>query len=315
MTSTMDSPDTNPLVAISDSLAAVVDGVGKSTVAVLGRRRGVTSGVVWRPGVLVTVAHAFRRAPAAISLVAEGGRSLDAALIGIDSSTDIAVFRLPDESVAAVQTGDASSVKAGHLAIAIGRGSAGDVTASYGLVNRTGGAWQTWLGGHIDRLIRLDGGVYDGLSGGPVADARGSVIGIATSALSRSYGIVVPTLTVSRVVDALLAKGHVARAFLGISAQTVPLPKTASEPAAERNSNVGLLITSLVPGGPADQAGVLIGDILVSVAGQPTPNLHDVRNALADHIGEQVRVNVLRGGVPTELQLKVAEWPTERSCC
>jgi S1-C subfamily serine protease len=310
----MDSPDTNPLVAISDSLAAVVDVVGKSTVAVLGRRRGVTSGVVWRPGVLVTVAHAFRRAPAAISLVAEGGRSLDAALIGIDSSTDIAVFRLPDESVAAVQTGDASTVRAGHLAIAIGRGSAGDVTASYGLVNRTGGAWQTWLGGHIDRLIRLDGGVYDGLSGGPVADARGSVIGIATSALSRSYGIVVPTLTVSRVVDALLGKGHVARAFLGISAQTVPLPKTAGEAAAEEDSTVGLLITPLVRGGPADQAGVLIGDILVSVAGQPTPNLHDVRSALADHIGEQVRVNVLRGGVPTELQLTVAEWPTERSC-
>jgi serine protease Do len=225
MTSTMDSPSTNPLIAISDCLAAVVDGVGKSTVAVRSRRRGVASGVVWRPGVLVTVAHAFHRAPAAISLVAEGGRCLDAALIGVDSTTDIAVFRLPDESVAAVETGDASSVRAGHLAIAIGRGSAGDLTASYGLVNRTGGAWQTWLGGHVDRLIRLDGGVYDGLSGGPVADARGSVIGIATSALSRSYGVVVPALTVSRVVDALLAKGHVARAFLGISAQPVPLPK------------------------------------------------------------------------------------------
>jgi serine protease Do len=315
MTSTTDNPGTNPLIAISDSLAAIVDGVGKSTVAVCGRRREVASGVVWRPGVLVTVAHVFRRAPAAISLVAEGGRGLDAALIGIDSTTDIAVFRLPDESVATAETGDASSVRAGHLAIAIGRGSAGDLTASYGLVNRTGGAWQTWLGGHIDRLIRLDGGVYDGLSGGPVADASRSVIGIATSALSRSYGIVVPALTVSRVVEALLIKGHVARAFLGISAQPVPLPRAGGESMAEDDRKVGLLITSLAADGPADQAGVLIGDILVSVAGQPAVSLHDVRNALADHIGQQVRVVVLRGGAPTELQLTVGKWPTERQCC
>ena len=315
MTSTMDNPGTNPLTAISDALAAVVDNVGKSTLAVRGRRRGVASAIVWRPGILVTAAHVFRRAPAAVSLVAGGGRSLDAALIGVDSTTDIAVFRLPDESVATAEIGDASSVKVGHLVIAIGRGSDGDLTASYGLVNRTGEAWQTWLGGHIDRLIRLDGGVYDGLSGGPVADAKGSVIGIATSALSRNYGIVVPALTVSRVVDALLTKGHVTRAFLGIGAQPVPLPRTGGEPETEGDLREGLLITSLAPAGPADEAGVLIGDILVSVAGQPAPSLHEVRNALAGHVGEEVHVDVLRGGAPTELRLTVGQWPAQRQCC
>ncbi len=315
MTSTMSNPGTNPLIAISDALAAVVDRVGQSTIAVRGRRRGVASGVVWRPGVMVTAAHVCRRAPAAVSLVAEDGRGMDAALIGSDSTTDIAVFRLPDESLAAAEVGDAATTKAGHLAIVIGRGSTGDLTASYGLVNRTGGAWQTWLGGRIDRLIRLDGGVYDGLSGGPVADASGSVIGIATSALSRSYGIVVPALTVARVVEALLTNGHVARAFLGIGAQPVPLPSTADEPAAEGAAKVGLLITSLASGGPADQAGVLIGDILVSAAGQPTTSLDDVRNVLTDHIGKQVRLDVLRGGAPTEVQITVGQWPTQRQCC
>jgi len=310
----MNEPDKNPLIAISDALAAVVQRVGESTIAVRGRRRGVASGVVWRPGVVVTVAHAFRRAPAAVSLVAENGRGMDAALVGIDSTTDIAVFRLSDESLASVEVGDAATIKAGHLAIAIGRGSAGDLTASYGLVNRTGGAWQTWLGGHIDRLIRLDGGVYDGLSGGPVADASGSVIGIATSALSRSYGIVVPTSTVARVVDALLTKGHIARAFLGIGAQPVPLPSTGDEAAAGGDSKVGLLITSLASGGPADQAGVLIGDILVSAAGYPTPSLDQVRNALADHIGKEVRVDMVRGGLPAEARIMVGEWPTQRHC-
>ncbi len=115
-------------------------------------------------------------------------------------------------------------VRAGHFAIAVGRSGEGDTVASAGVVNRVGGPWQTWLGGAIDRLIRLDGGVYDGLSGAPVADADGAVIGVATAALSRSYGIVVPTSTVARVVDALLAHGRVARPWLGIGAQTVPLP-------------------------------------------------------------------------------------------
>src|ERR1700674_2024542 len=315
MTSTTAFPDVNPLIALSESLAEVAERVGRSTLAVRGRRRAVASGVVWRSGILATAAHVFRRTPAAVSVVAEAGRSLDASLIGIDSTTDIAVFRLPDESVAAVETGDASRVKAGHLAMAIGRGSDGELTASYGLVNRTGGPWQTWLGGHIDRLIRLDGGIYEGLSGGPVADAQGSVIGIATSALSRSYGIVVPASAVSRVVDALLTKGHVTRAFLGIGAQPVPLPRTGGEPEAEGDLKEGLLITSLAPAGPADEAGVLIGDILVRVAGQPAPSLHEVRNALAGHIGEEVHVDVLRGGAPTELKLTVGQWPAERRCC
>ena len=308
----------NPLIALSHSLAAVVDSVGRSTVAVRGRRHGVASGVVWRPGVLVTAAHVFRGTPAAASLVGDGGQGLDAALIGIDSTTDIAVFRLPDDSIPAAQIGDASGLTAGHLAIAVGRGSGGDLTASYGLVNRTGPAWQTWLGGHLDRLIRLDGGVYEGLSGGPVADASGSVIGIATSALSRTYGIVVPASTVSRVVDALLTKGRVARAFLGIGAQPVPLSRTAGEPggaaAGEGEPAFGLLVTSLASGGPADKAGILVGDILVSVAGRRVSSLHDLRSALADRVGQQVRVELRRGGAPSELSLTVGEWPAERRC-
>src|SRR5260221_588557 len=228
MESTSHNQASNPLIALSESLASVVDRMGQSAVAVRGRgRHGIASGVLWKTGVLVTAAHVFRRTPAAVSVVAADGKSLDATLIGIDSSTDIAVFRLPDEAVPAAELGDSDGVKAGHLVLAVGRSADGDLTASYGLVNRTSGAWQTWLGGHVDRLIRLDGGVYDGLSGAPVADARGFVVGIATSALSRRYGIVVPASTVSRVVDALLTKGHVSRAFLGIGAQPVPLPKLA----------------------------------------------------------------------------------------
>ncbi len=228
------APDpSNPAFAAhSDALAALVERVAASTFAVRGRRGTLATAVVWQPGLVVTAAHVFRRAPAAITLVGAEGQSVEATLVGLDSSTDIALFRLAVTDGTAfppVVTGDAAGVRAGHVVVAVGRSGEGDAIASSGIVNRAAGPWQTWLGGSLDRLIRLDGGVYDGLSGAPVADARGAVIGLATAALSRSYGIVVPTSTVARVVAALLANGHVARPWLGIGAQPVPVAGEAGE--------------------------------------------------------------------------------------
>ena len=310
----MNSHDSQSLHAHSEALAALVERLGASTVAVLGRRDAVASGVAWRPGLVVTAAHAFRRTPAAATMRAASGASFDATLVGIDSSTDLALFRLGDENaVAPARLGDGAALKAGHTVIAVGRSGDGDVVASQGIVNRVGGPWQTWLGGHVDRLVRLDGGVYDGLSGAPLADTQGRVVGIATAALSRSYGIVVPTSTVTRVVDALLAHGRVARAWLGIGAQSVPLPK---EPAAASRLGVfGLLVTSLVGGGPAQKAGLMVGDILFSAAGRAAADLRELRDALATHIGDSVTLGVLRGGAPLDVQATVGEWPLERRWC
>jgi S1-C subfamily serine protease len=311
---TSSSAGIDPLRAHSDRLAAIVETVSASTVAVIGRRHAVASGVAWRAGLVVTAAHVFRRTPAAVTLVAAGGREIAATLVGIDSPTDLALFRLADDaSIAPVAFGTAGVVQAGHLAIAVGRAAEGDTIASAGIVNRVGGPWQTWLGGPVDHLIRLDGGVYDGLSGAPVADASGEVIGTATSALSRSYGVVVPAATIDRVVDALLAHGRVTRAWLGIGAQSVPLPDAADAPGAGERS--GLLITSLASGGPAERAGMLIGDIVVRAAESASANLRELRAALAAHVGKSVTLAVLRGGQPLELRADVGEWPGERRCC
>ncbi len=307
-TSESSAATASALAGHSQALAAIVDRIGASTLAVRGRRHAVASAVVWREGIVVTAAHVFRRTPAAATLVGGDGKSIEATLVGIDSSTDLAVFRLVGASaLPAVTIGDAASVRAGHFAIAVGRSGEGDAIASAGLVNRASGPWQTWLGGAVDRLIRLDGGVYEGLSGAPVADAAGAVIGIATSALSRHYGIVVPASTVSRVVDALLASGHVARPWLGIGAQPVPLP-------ADSGAGTGLLISALVPGGPAERAGLLIGDIVVKVAGQPASDLPALRAALASSVGQQATLAILRGGAARDLQIQVGERPAERRC-
>ena len=309
----MDQPATNEATAAlrahSEAMAAIVDTIGAATVAVLGRRGTVASGVVWKSGLVVTAAHVFRRTPAAVTLVAAGGRSLAATLVGIDSATDLVLFRLAEpEALAPIAAGDAATIRAGHTVVVVGRSGEGDAIASAGIVNRVGGPWQTWLGGSIDRLIRLDGGVYDGLSGAAVADASGALIGVATAALSRSYGIVVPAATVSRVVDALAAQGRVARPWLGIGAQSVPV-ESAAPGAAEQS---GLLVTALVAGGPAERAGVRIGDIIVRAAESAAANLRELRQALAAHVGGIVTLGILRGGAPLDLSAEVGEWPEPR---
>ncbi len=303
-------PTPHPLLAVSDALAAIVERLGHSTVAVrAGGRHGKASGVVWRAGLVVTAAHVFRRAPESLSVVGPDGESLTATRVGADAGTDLAVFRLPDErwpALAAESLADGPATRPGELAIAVGRSSHGELTASHGIVNRTGGAWQTWLGGQIDRLIRLDGGLYDGLSGGAVADAAGRVLGIGSAALARGYGVVVPASTVTRVLDALLSQGEVARAWLGIGAQPVAAPG-GGEP--------GLLVTALADGGPAQQGGLMVGDIVLDLDGARVDSLPALRAALHGRIGQPVRAGLLRGGVPTERALTVAAWPASGRRC
>ncbi|MGZ5265911.1 MAG: S1C family serine protease [Caldimonas sp.] len=315
MNSNSAAPAANPLAAHSQALAAIVDTVGASTFAVRGRRGTLATGVVWRPGLVVTAAHVFRRAPATVTLVGAEGKSVEATLVGFDVSTDIALFRLAAGDASAFPAaalGDAAGVRAGHVAIAVGRSGEGDAVASAGIVNRAAGAWQTWLGGSLDRLIRLDGGLYDGLSGAPVADASGAVIGVATAALSRSHGIVVPASTVSRVVDALLASGHVARPWLGIGAQPVPLPPAVGPDGSA--ATTGLLVSSLAPGGPAERAGLLIGDIVVRAEAVAAADLRALRAALSGFVGKMATLSIVRGGAAKELQVEVGEWPAERRC-
>jgi S1-C subfamily serine protease len=324
MAQVSDKAGITPLQALSDSIASTVEKVGMSTVALRGRgQRALGCGVVWRTGMMVTVAHAFGRVPATVSVITAQQAGADATLVGTDPPTDLAVFRLPDDALPAVDRSNSAVVRPGQLAILVGRSPGADLTASVSVINQVAGAWQTWLGGHMDRLIRLDAGPHDGLSGAPVADAAGKVFGLATSGLSRSYGVVVPESTISRVVDELLAKGHVARAFLGISVQPVEVSKapafalraTAGKPDEAGIPEAGLLITSLLPGGPATQAGLLVGDIVLEVADHRAASLPELRDALAGNIGKSVHVSLIRGGSPAQVDVTVGQWPTEARAC
>jgi S1-C subfamily serine protease len=302
-----------PLTALSNDLAAAVDTVGRSVVAIHARRRIPASGVIWQPGVVVAAHHTIQRDDD-ISVGLHDGTTVPATLAGRDPSTDLAVLRLDggtSASAAPPASPAAEAPRVGQLVLALGRPGAA-VTASLGIVSAVGGEWRTWQGGIIDRFVRLDVSVYDGFSGGPLVDAAGRVAGINTSGLARASALTVPAPTVARVAGQLLERGHIARGWLGIATQPVRLP-AGLQRSLGVEAGVGLVVVNVEPDSPADRGGVLIGDILLALDDRAVSEPGDVLAALnGERIGRPIALQVARGGRAERLAVTVGERPRAR---
>ncbi|MEO8658847.1 MAG: S1C family serine protease [Bryobacteraceae bacterium] len=289
------------LTALSAELESAVENAGTMVVAVHGRTRTPSSGVFWRDGVIVTNEHSLKREDE-VALTLPDGSQGTATLAGRDPGTDLAVLKTTAKGVAA-KTG--APPKAGHLVLALGRSPNSGVNAAMGIVSAVSGPWRTWRGGQMDAYVRLDVTLFAGSWGGPVVTPEGVVIGVSTGVLSRVAPLAVPTATVDRVVDDLLSKGRVSRGFLGVGLQPVRVPEALR---LHAGSDSGVIVLSVEPGGPADSAGVFIGDVLVSLNGQTLADIDDVQTALdGGTIGKQMTVKVLRGGQPVEFAVTVGE--------
>jgi S1-C subfamily serine protease len=248
---------------------------------------------------IVTAEHAIRRRDE-IGITLPDGRMTSATLAGRDAGTDLAVLRLAENGVPAATFGSAETLRPGQVVLAIGRSPDSGVNATMGIMSAVSGPWRSWRGGQIDQYLRLDLTLYPGSSGGAVVDSAGRVLGIATSALSRIAGLAVPASTVNRVVDELLRTGHVARGYLGLGLHPVALP----------DGNPGMIVLSAEPDGPAARAGVLIGDILVALAGQAVRDTDDIQSALdGESVGKPIVARIVRGGQVIELNITVGERP------
>lgn len=297
----------SPLLNFSNGLAGAVERAGAAVVAVNARSRVPSSGVHWRQGVIVTADHTIEREEG-ITLTLPDGRQAQATLAGRDAGTDLAVFKVESTDLPAADIAS-EGLKVGHIVLAVARPGETGLSASMGAVSAVGGAWRTWAGGQIDQLVRPDLTLYPGFSGGPLVDAGGRVTGINTSGLSRSMTLTIPTSTVDRVVDQLLTRGRIARGYLGLGMQRVRLPDSLTGPLGLPSAD-GLIVVSVEQGGPADQAGILVGDIIVALGGKPVSNTDDVQSVLgSDRVGQQVSVQLVRGGNRTELQVTVGERP------
>jgi len=300
------------LIELSNALAAATARAAAHTVAVHGSPRGSSSGVVWRAGVIVTAEHALRSdEEIRITLPDQRPehRVVSATVVGRDPTTDLAVLKCP-EAVAPVSAfGDPMALAAGHLALVVGRTRASGPVAALGAVSLAVAERRHWGGSTLSPYLRLDIGLQPTAIGGAVVDARGGVIGIATPKFARFGAIAIPTATVNRVADLLFSKGHVPRGYLGVGLQPVRLPSELSV-AAKRKGKTANIVLDVAPESPARKAGILIGDLLLSLDGHEVHHPGDVHSILGpDSIGKTFVAQLLRGGELREVRISVSERP------
>ena len=289
----MAPPKSSALSELSAQLAGAVEQAGKSIVAIHGRRRIPSSGIVWRDGVIVSASHTVNRDDD-IKVSLSGGDTATATVVGRDAATDLVALRISAKAQVAART-DANALRVGSLVLAVGRPGK-NVTASFGIVSAVGEGWRTWQGARIDRVARLDLAVYDGFSGGALVDTSGAVLGVNNSALTRGTPMALPAAAVDRVIDELLERGHVRRPFIGVAVQPVALPP-AFMMKQQLTQDSALLLTSIAENSPAESAGLFVGDALLAADGQRLRRPTDLLDALAGvPAGANVKLELLRGG-------------------
>jgi S1-C subfamily serine protease len=298
---------TNPLAAFSDYTADLIERTAGSIVSVHNGGRWSSSGIHWRSGVIVTAEEVLEQ-DEHIRITLPGGRCVEASLVGRDPTTDVAVLRFQPDGL---PTAGATStlLRVGHTVLAVGSQD-GSPLAAFGIVARAGGAWHSIRGGTIDNFIRLDLALSPISEGGALVDTNGGIIGMMVLG-PRRRALAIPTSTIERAVDQLLARGHVFRGYLGAGLQ--PLKRGHLMNSSQSSSVVrGLLVVSIDPDGPSGRAGLLVGDIITTWNTKPIDRVRDVMQNLGpESVGTNIELGVIRGGAPASLNVVIGERPVK----
>ena len=305
--------------AYSEAVSSVVDTVGPAVVRVDTRGRdgkagrgGTGSGVIISPdGLTLTNAHVVNGARD-IRLSDTEGRTTQARLLGIDPDTDLALLRADDaRSLPFALLGDSKLLRRGHLAIAIGNPLGFESTVTAGVISALGRSLRAISGRMIEDVIQTDAALNPGNSGGPLVSSRGEVIGINTAVIMGAQGIcfAVASNTANHVLSEIIMHGRVRRGYIGVAAQTVPVPRRHAL-SNEIDNRFGAMLTAVEQSGPASEAGLLSHDVVIRLDGEPVTGIDDLIRLLdRSRIGRTVRVDVLRLGRLRSFDVS----PTERT--
>jgi S1-C subfamily serine protease len=234
------------------------------------------------------------------------GIDVPARLLGRENGADLAVLAIDAPGLAGALRAS-HEARVGHLALAVGRPGPEGVQASFGAISTVGGAWRTPRGATVDGYIRADLAMLPGFSGGPLVDGSGAVIGLNSSTLGRGGGLTIPHRAVDQMVEAIRTYGHVRRAYLGVGTQQVRV-SDAQAAALGLSEPHALLIVQIEQGSPAERDGLLLGDILASVGGVPTPTVEALQDQLPGlRAGQPLDLTVLRGGQPATIAVTPAD--------
>jgi S1-C subfamily serine protease len=283
---------TNAFYELSQRVADAVEYAAPAVVAIDSVRTG-SGGIIWSAGIVVTSDDELPESDE-VELTFADGSTAAGTIAGRDETTDIAVVRYTGNYSATSARREAGSpLRVGEMTLALGRDDDNDLSATMGVVAMTGPAWQTWSGGTIDAFIRPDISVYRRFCGGPLVDAAGHVVGMNTRALSRRTAVTIPVATLDRVVNQLITTGRVPRGYLGVAMQPV---------------SGGVIVLSVERNGPANKAGVIVGDIIKAIGDIEVEDTDDVQRALGpDTVGRQISVQIVRGGEKRDVSLTVGE--------
>lgn len=294
------------LAQLSNRISDLAARGAESVVRIDARRRGPSSGVAWRDDGLVLTAHHALEREEDVEVGLPSGESATAEVIGHDPSTDLALLRVPAASLAVPEWADEASVRAGQLVLGISRPGKSPRVA-LASVARAAGEVRAPGGGRIDRYIETSIPLHRGVSGALVLGADGRAVGVALAGVVRGAAIAVPPSTLRRVVDSLLAHGEVRRGYLGLA--TIPVPLTPAL-RASTGEHVALLVSRVAQDGPAAQAGIQLGDALLSFGGDTLQDPSELLTLLAeDRIGEAVPMKLLRAGEVRDVVVTVGSRP------
>jgi len=308
-----------PLDAYSRVVVAVAERVSPAVVHIAvarggtAQRRGVGvgSGVVLSPdGFILTNSHVVSGArDLAVSL--NDGRRFRAQLVGDDPHTDLAVVRIPAQDLSPAPLGESSRLRVGQLVVAIGNPLGFQCTVTAGVISALGRAFRACTGRLIENVIQTDAALNPGSSGGPLCDSRGQVIGINTAIIPYAQGLcfAIPIDTAKRVAGQLIAKGRVTRGYLGVAAQTWPVP-LALQRLLPLGQKTTVMVVDVVPDSPADRAGVMPRDVLVALGGRPLATVDDLHRFLDEaQVGAAYPLRLIRDGRLLELTVRPTEPP------
>ena len=286
------------LAALSAELSDVVARVGPSVVRVDDGSRLTATGLLWtEDGVVLTTSHGTECDDDLLVELADGTR-LPAVLVGRDPETDLAVLRVSASGLRPVTKADPEAVQVGQLVLALGRPGESGLSATFGIISAR---QDTQDRGRPEYVLHTDATLYPGFSGGPLVNVAGEVVGMTNLSYGRGMGFALGLPILAHVADALLAGGAVKRGYLGVSTQSVALPQSLQTALAVSQER-GLLVVQVESGGPADTAGLSLGDILLGLGGAALDDVDDLRRHLRGlAAGQAVTLDLARGGAAHSL--------------
>ena len=284
---------------VSQSVARVGPAVaGIEVRSASGRARGAGSGVIYTPdGYLLTNSHVAQRAETALVSLSDG-RSCEAIRVGDDPATDLAVLRLSGSGFPHATFGSSARLRVGQLVIAVGNPLGYQATVTAGIVSALGRTLRTASGRLIESVIQTDAPLNPGNSGGPLADTAGQVIGINTAVAGGAQGIcfAIGIDTAIEVAYQLMRHGRVRRSRLRLAGQTIELDRRVLR-ALERTESGAVMISEILPDGPAQRAGLERGDLLLELDGESITGVDRLHRLLtAELAGHEIEVQLLRRG-------------------